>query len=164
MAATASTKTAEKNPKQDDEIKHLPAPKLPKITNFSIDAEDPLTVSYYASSMHNYANVVFHVNGMMEYHEYKVQVAKNGRSITFVHAIGARLFDKKLQKKIMKDNHHANCTCVVAWNDTVQEMEAKKVHPKHRLFLGEPQVAYLRWKCAGCQLPLTNMTVRRSIV
>jgi hypothetical protein len=57
MAAMAA-----KNPKKDDEITHLPAPKLPESLNFSIQAEDPLTVSYYVNGMHIYANVVFHVN------------------------------------------------------------------------------------------------------
>jgi hypothetical protein len=40
-AATAATKTAAKKPKKDNEITHLPAPKLPKILNCSIEAEDP---------------------------------------------------------------------------------------------------------------------------
>jgi hypothetical protein len=70
--ATAATKTSKKKTKKADEIAHLPAPKLPKIRTFSIKAEDPLTVSYYATGKHDYANVVIHVSGMMEYGEYKV--------------------------------------------------------------------------------------------
>jgi hypothetical protein len=69
---TAAMKTAAKKPKKDGEITNLPAPKLPKISNFSIEAEDPLTVSYYTNSMQDYANVVFHVNRTLEYGEYKV--------------------------------------------------------------------------------------------
>jgi hypothetical protein len=70
-AAAAATKTAEKKPKKADEITHLPAPKLPKIRTFSIDAEDPLTILYYATGKHNYADVVIGVNGTrMEYGEY----------------------------------------------------------------------------------------------
>jgi hypothetical protein len=38
--------------------------------------EDPVTVSYYAKGAHNYTNVVFRVNGMIDYGEYEVQVAK----------------------------------------------------------------------------------------
>jgi hypothetical protein len=97
--ATAATKTAEKMPKKADEITHLPAPMLPIILTFLIEAEDPLTVSYYATGKHNYADVVICVNGMMEYGEYEVQVAKDGCSILFVHAIGARLFDKIILNK-----------------------------------------------------------------
>jgi hypothetical protein len=92
----AAKKTAAKKQNKDDEIMHLPAPKLPTISNFSIKAEDPFTVSYYADGMNNYANVVFHVNKTMEYGEYEVQVARDGRLISFVHVIHARLFEKKI--------------------------------------------------------------------
>jgi hypothetical protein len=41
---TATKKTAAKKQNKDDEIMHLPAPKPPAISNFSIEAEDPLTI------------------------------------------------------------------------------------------------------------------------
>jgi hypothetical protein len=56
---------------------------------YSVEAGDPFTVSYYASGKHDYADVVFHVNGAMEYGEYEIRVAKDGRSISFVRAIRA---------------------------------------------------------------------------
>jgi hypothetical protein len=87
---------------------------------------------------------MFCVNGTIEYGENKVQVAKDGRSILFVCAIHARSFVKKILKKIMKDNNHEICACIITWDDTVQEMEAKKVHSKHECVRGKPQVAYLR--------------------
>jgi hypothetical protein len=46
----------------------------------------------------------------------------------------------------MKDNYRKSFAHIIAWDVTVQEMEAKKVHSKHGLFWGKPQVAYLRWK------------------
>ncbi len=49
----------------------------------------------------------------------------------------------------MKDNYHEGSACVIAWDDMVQEMEAKKVHSKNGLFWGTPQVVYLKWKCTG---------------
>jgi hypothetical protein len=98
-AATTATKTAKKKPKKANEITHLPAPKLSEILNFPIKAEDFLTILYYANGKHNYADVVFRVNGTMEYGEYKVRVAKDGCLILFVHAIHARLFDKIIQKE-----------------------------------------------------------------
>jgi hypothetical protein len=52
--------------------------------------EDPLIVSYHPPGKHDYANVVFRVNGTIEYAEYEVQVAKDGRSILFVRAIHAK--------------------------------------------------------------------------
>jgi hypothetical protein len=39
---------------------------------FSIKAENPFTISYYANGKHNYANVVFRVNRTREYGEYKI--------------------------------------------------------------------------------------------
>ncbi len=80
-------------------MSHLPALKLPKIRIFSIEVEDPLTISYYATGKHNYADVVFRVNGRMECSEYEVQVAKDSCSILFVCAILAKLFDKIILKK-----------------------------------------------------------------
>jgi hypothetical protein len=96
--AAAATKTAKKKTKKADEITHLPAPKLPEIRTFSIEAEDPLTISYYATGKHNYANMVIRVNGTMEQSEYKVQVAKDGHLILFVPAIHAKLFDRIILK------------------------------------------------------------------
>jgi len=56
-------------------------------TSFSIKAEDPLTVSYYADGVYDYANVVFFVNGTMQKGEYQVRVAKDGLSVSFGRAI-----------------------------------------------------------------------------
>ncbi len=155
--AAAAMKTAVIKPKKDHEIKHLPAPKLPEITNFSINAEDPLNVSYYANSKHNYADVVFRVNRTMGCCEYKVRVAKDGRSILFVRTICARLFDKIILKKIMKDNYNEGSTHIIPWDDTVHEMELKKVHSKNGLFWGMPQVVYLKWKCTGMPIAIGKL-------
>ncbi len=87
---------------------------------------------------------MFHVNRTMEYCEYEVQVAKNGRLILFVRAIRAKSFDKVILKKIMKNHYHNGSARVIAWDDTVQEKEGKKVHPKNGLYWGTPQVAFLK--------------------
>jgi hypothetical protein len=76
----------------------------------------------------------------MEYLKCEVQVVKDGRSILFVRAIRGRLFDKKILKKIMKDNYPKSCARIIAWDDAVQEMEVKKVHSKNGLFWGKLQV------------------------
>jgi hypothetical protein len=68
-------------------------------SNFSIEATDLLTVSYYAEGAHNYANVVIRVNRTMEKGEYEVRVAKDGHLISFVSTINARFFDKTVIKK-----------------------------------------------------------------
>ncbi len=144
--ATAASKTAEKTTKKADEIALLPAPKLPNIRTFSIKAEDPLTVSYYTTGKHGYANVVFRVNGTIDYGEYEVQVAKDGHSILFVRAIRAKLFDKTILKKIMGQHYHKGSARIIALDNTVQEMEGKKVYPQNGLYWGKPQVAQLKWK------------------
>jgi hypothetical protein len=142
----AAWKTAAKNQNKDDKITHLLATKPPAISTFSTKVANPLAVSYYADGAHNYAGVVIRVNRTMEYGENEVQVAKDGRSILFVGPICA---NKKILNKKMKDDYRKSCALVVAWDDTVQEMEAKKVQSKNRLFWGKPQVVWLKWKCTG---------------
>jgi hypothetical protein len=129
----AALKTAEKKTKKADEITLLPAPKLPNIRTYSIEAEDPFTISYYANGKHDYADVVIRVNRTMEYGEYKVRVAKDGRLISFVLAIHVKSFDKMILKKIMGQHYHEGSARVIAWDDMVQEMEGKKVYPKNGL-------------------------------
>ncbi len=102
----AASKTAEKKTKKADEIALLPAPKLPDIRTYSIEAGDLFTVSYYANGKHDYADAVIRVNRTMGYGKYKVQVAKDGRSILFVHTICAKSFDKTIKKKIMGQHYH----------------------------------------------------------
>ncbi len=91
----AALKPAKKKAKKAEEIAHLPAP---DIRTYSIEAGDPFTVSYYPSGKHDYAGVVFCVNGTMEYGEYKVQVAKDDRSILFVCAIGNHSIKRSSEK------------------------------------------------------------------
>ncbi len=49
--------------------------------------------------VHDYANVVIQVNGMMGKGESEVRVAKDGHSLTFVCTIQPRSFDKKFWKR-----------------------------------------------------------------
>jgi hypothetical protein len=146
---TAASKPAKKKAKKSEEIAHLPAP---DIRTYSIEAGDPFTLSYYASGKHDYANIVFHVNGTMEYGEYEIRVAKDGRSISFVCAICAKLFNKMILQKIMGEQYHEGHARVIAWGDTVQEMAGKKVYPQNGLYWGSPQVAHLKWKCTGTSI------------
>jgi hypothetical protein len=156
MTAAAS-KTAEKKTKKADEITLLPAPKLPNIRTYSIEVKDPFTISYYANSKHNYANVVICVNGTMEYSEYEVRVAKDHRLILFVRAIRAKLFNEMILKKIMGQHYHKGSARVIAWDDKVQEMEGKKVYPQNGLYWGKPQVAHLKRKCTGTPIAVDKL-------
>jgi len=118
-------------------------------TSFSVDAEDPITVSDYAVGAYNYADVAFRVNGMMQKSEYQVRVAEDCLSVSFVRAISSMSFDKKILCKIMGTEYRESSSCGIAWDDTALVMQAKNVHPVNGLFWGEPQVARLMWKCTG---------------
>jgi hypothetical protein len=119
-------------------------------TSFSVDAEDPLTAHYYAEGAYDYADVVFRVNGTMQKSEYQVRVAKDGLLVSFFRAISSMSFDKKILCKIMGAEYRdESSSLVVAWDDTALAMQAKNVRPVNGLFWGEPQVAWLMWKCTG---------------
>jgi hypothetical protein len=49
----------------------------------------------------------------------------------------------------MKADNCKSSTCIVAWSNTVLEMQENKVSPKNGLFWGKPQVVRLKWKCTG---------------
>jgi hypothetical protein len=99
------------------------------VTSFSVDAEDPITVSYYAVGAYDYADVVFRINGTMQKSEYQVRVAKDGLSVSFVRAISSMSFDKKILRKIMGAEYRESSSRVVAWDDTALAMQAKNVRP-----------------------------------
>ena len=61
----------------------------------------------------------------------------------------SRSFDKRILKKIMREEYRESSSRVVAWDDTALEMQAKNVRPVNGLFWGEPQVVRLMWKCTG---------------
>ena len=49
----------------------------------------------------------------------------------------------------MGAEYRESSSCVIAWDDTALEMQAKNVRPVNGLFWDEPQVVRLRWKCTG---------------
>ncbi len=76
-------------------------------------------------------------NGAMGKGEYEVQVAEDGHLLTFVCAIRARLFDKKIPRKIMKEDYSKSSACIAARDGTaLLRMMDEKVHPKNGLFWG----------------------------
>ncbi len=76
-------------------------------------------------------------------------MAKDGRLVSFVCAIRAKLFNITILRKIMGEKFHKGHARVIAWDNMVQEMEDSKVCPKNELYWGSPQVAHLKWKCIG---------------
>ena len=85
----------------------------------------------------------------MQKGEHQVRVAEDGLSVSFVRAISAMSFDKRILRKIMGAEYRESSSRVVAWDDTALEMQAKNVRPVNGLFWGEPQVVRLKWKCTG---------------
>jgi hypothetical protein len=118
-------------------------------TSFSINAEDPITVSDYAVGAYDYINVVFRVNETMQKSEYQVRVAEDGLSVSFVRAISLITFDKKILCKIMGAEYRESSLRVIAWDNTALDMQAKNLRPVNGLFWGKPQVVRLKWKCTG---------------
>jgi hypothetical protein len=57
----------------------------------------------------------------------------------------------------MGQHYHEGSARVIPWNDTVQEMEGKKVYPQNGLYWGKPQVAYLKWKCTGTPIAINKL-------
>ena len=118
-------------------------------TSVSVDASDPLSSHYYADGFYDHTDVVFFVNETMQEGKHQVRVAKDDLLVSFVHAISSCSFDKKIIKKIMGKEYRKSSAHVVAWYDTVLEMQANNVRPLNGLFWGERQVVRLRWKCTG---------------
>jgi hypothetical protein len=102
---------------------------------FSINAEDPLTVSYYAEVVYDYADVVFHIIRTMQKGEYEVQVAEDGLLVSFRRAICSCSFNKKILHKIMGEEYRESSARIVAWDwdDTALEMQKKKLQPRNGL-------------------------------
>ncbi len=65
-------------------------------------------------------------------------MAKDGLLVSFVRAISSMSFDKKILRKIMGAEYRECSSCVVAWDDTALDMQAKNVRPVN-----------LKWKCTG---------------
>jgi hypothetical protein len=76
-------------------------------------------------------------------------VTEDGLLVSLVCVISSRSFDKKIIRKIMGGEYRESSSRVIAWDDTVLEMQAKNVRPVNGLFWGEPKVVRLRCKCTG---------------
>ena len=87
----------------------------------------------------------------MQKGEYQGRVAEDGLSVSFVHAISSRSFDKKILRKIMVMGveYRKSSSRLVAWDDKALEIQAKNVRPVNGLFWGKLQVVRRRWKCTG---------------
>ena len=86
----------------------------------------------------------------MQKGEYEVRVAEDGLSVSFRRAICSWSFNMKILCQIIGKEYRECSARIIAWDDTVLEMQHKKVRPrKNGLFWGETLVVRLRWKCTG---------------
>ena len=94
--------------------------------------------------------MVFQVNGVLRADiDYRVSVAMDRKSILWQHTIQSICFSKKILKAILKEGYSPSSHRAVAYNDVAQEMQEKKIHPKHKLYWSAPQVVRIKWESTG---------------
>lgn len=125
----------------------VPPPK--SLITFSIDSTDKFSVSYYCEGTQDYADVTFHINGVLRECDFRVTIGDNGKSVLWQRAVEAICYSKELLKSIMGRDYSPANNRVVAYDDVAQEMLAKKVRPENKLYWGTPQVVRLKWECTG---------------
>jgi predicted porin len=125
----------------------VPTPK--SLITFSIDSTDKFSVSYYCEGTQDYADVTFHINGVLRECDFRVTIGDNGKSVLWQRAVEAICYSKELLKSIMGRDYSPANNRVVAYDDVAQEMLAKKVRPENKLYWGTPQVVRLKWECTG---------------
>jgi hypothetical protein len=131
----------------DNDVTAMPPPAPKPRVNFSIDSTDKFLVSYHCKGKQDVADVVFHVSGVLRDTDYRVSVAVDRTSISWQRAIQSICFTKKILQAILKNGYSASSHHAVTYGDIMQEMQEKKVRPKHKLFWGAPQVVHIKWEC-----------------
>jgi hypothetical protein len=63
----------------------------------------------------------------------------------------------------MGQHYHKSSTRIIAWDNTVQKMEGKKVYLQNGLYWGKPQVVHLRWKCTGTPIAVNKLNYPRPL-
>jgi hypothetical protein len=133
----------------DDDVAVMPPPAPKPPENFSVDSTDKFLMSYHTKGKQDVADVMFHVNGVLRDTDYHVSVAVDRKSISWQHAIHTICLSKKILEAILKNGNSASSHRAVAYDDVAQDMQEKKVRPKHKLFWGAPQVVRIKWECTG---------------
>jgi hypothetical protein len=124
------------------------APKPPE--NFSVDSTDKFLVSYHCEGSQDLTDVAFQVNGVLRADiNYCMSIATDRKSILWQCAIQSICFSKKILTAILKEGYSPSSHRTIAYDDVAQEMQEKKIHPKHKLYLGAPQVVRIKWECTG---------------
>jgi hypothetical protein len=133
----------------DDDVAAMPPPAPKPPENFSVNSTDKLLVSYHCKGKQDLADGVFHINGAIRDANYRVGVVADRKSISWQRAIQSVCFKKQILKAILKGGYSASSHRAVAYDDLAQEMQNKKVCPKHKLFWGAPQVVRIKSECTG---------------
>jgi hypothetical protein len=150
-AAAAAKPPADKK-KTASAVVAIPAP-VKKIVLYYLDTRDTSVVAYYQDDGVGYAEVALYINGVVPKGTYRFTVAKDVMSVSWQRAIHKRCFDKKLLQGIMKDKYSSSHSCVIAYDNVLQEMHFNRLTPDASgLYWGAPQVIRLSKKVTGLHL------------
>ena len=131
------------------EERKVTPPPAPKPTIFSVSSADMFGVSYFCEGTQDFAEVAFHINGVLRDIDYRVSVSQDGKAINYIRAVRAECFSKEVLRSIMGRDYSTRNSRVVAYDNVAQEMIKKKVLPESNLYWGAPQVVRLKWECTG---------------
>jgi hypothetical protein len=120
LAPAAAASTVEKK---------VTPPPAPKPSIFSISCTNVFGVSYFCEGSQDFAEVAFHVNGVLRNINYRVSVAPDGKSIHYVRAVQKECFTKEVLQSIMGCDYSETNSRVIAYDNVAQEMIEKKVSP-----------------------------------
>ena len=99
----------------------------------------------------NYSEVGFRVNGVLPEDEWQIELAKDGISVIWKPVIYKLCFAKQHVRALMGNDYSEthNNVVVVAYDNTVQIMDANYVKPRNDFYWGTDQVVPLHDKCTG---------------
>jgi hypothetical protein len=110
----------------------LPTLRLP--LNFSVDSTDKFGIAYYCGGTQDLADVVIHVNGVLDVSNYCMSSAQDGMSVSWQHSIKSVCCIKEILAAIMENAYSPSNHCIIIYNNVAQEMFAKKIDPTTSLF------------------------------
>jgi hypothetical protein len=137
-AAAAAAKQPANKKKTTSAVVAIPAP-AKKIALYYLDTCNTSVVAYYQDDGVRYAKVVLYVNGVVPKETYRLTMDENEMSVSWQRAIHKHCIDKKLLQGIMKDKYSSSHSCVIAYDNVLQEMHLNRLTPNASgLYWGAP--------------------------
>jgi hypothetical protein len=125
----------------------LPVPRPP--LNFSVDSTDKFADAYYCNSTQDFADMVIHINGVLDVSEYHMSIAQDRMFVSWQRSVKLVCYTKEILAGIMGNAYSPSNHCIIAYDNIAQEIFAKKIRPNNKLIWGAPQVMCIKWKCTG---------------